>query len=41
MEKEVKKLEDHDCPAAQDLAETDEERWICSSYPFRHKTTLH
>ena len=35
---EVEKLEDHDCPKFQDFV--DEETWICSSYPFRHKTTL-
>ena len=37
--KEVENLEDHGCPTVQDLV--DEEFWICSSYPFRHKTTLH
>ena len=31
--------DDNGCPKVQDLA--DEEMWICSSYPFRHKTTLH
>ena len=39
LDKEVENLEDHGCPKVQDLV--DEENWICSSYPFRHKTTLH
>ena len=39
LKKEVKNLEDHGCPEVQDLV--DEEVWICSSFPFRHKTTLH
>ena len=41
LDKEVEKskLEDHGCPKVQDLI--DEEIWICSSYPFRHKTKLH
>ena len=37
--KEVDILEDHCCPKVQDLV--DEEIWICSSYPFRHKATSH
>ena len=37
--KEVDKLDDHGCPNVQDLF--DEAMWICSNYPFRHKTTLH
>ena len=37
--KEVENLEGHGSPKVQDLI--DEEIWICSSYPFRHKTTLH
>ena len=32
-------LEDHGCPKVQDLV--DEQIRICSSYPFRHKTTFH
>ena len=39
LDKRVENLEDHGCPKVQDLV--DEEIWICSSYPFRHKTTLH
>ena len=39
FDREVKNLEDQGCPKVQDLV--DEENWICSSYPFRHKTTLH
>ena len=35
---EVENLEDHGCPKVQDFV--GEEIWICSSYPFRHKTTL-
>ena len=32
-------LDDYVCPKIQDLAKTDSS-WICSSYPFRHKTRL-
>ena len=39
LDKEVENLEDHGCSKVQDLV--DEEIWICWSYPFRHKTTLH
>ena len=39
LDKEVKNLEVHGCLKIQDLV--DKEVWICSSYPFRHKTTLH
>ena len=39
LDKQVKNLEDLGCPRAQDLV--DKEIWICSSYPLRHKTTLH
>ena len=38
LDKEVENLEDHGCLKVQDLV--DEEKWRCSSYPFRHKTTL-
>ena len=36
----VKNLDDYGCPKIQDLVKTDSS-WICSSYPFRHKTRLH
>ena len=36
----VEKLDDYGCPKIQDLVKTDSS-WICSSYPFRHKTMLH
>ena len=39
LDKEVEKLEDHGYPKVQDLVA--EEIWICSSYAFGHKTTLH
>ena len=39
LDRDVENLEDHGCPKVQDLV--DEGNWICSSYPFRHKTTLH
>ena len=39
LDKDLEKLDDHGCPKIQDLVV--EEMWICSSYPFRHKTTLH
>ena len=36
----VEKLDDCGCPKIQDLVKTDSS-WICSTYPFRHKTRLH
>ena len=36
----VEYLADYGCPKIQDLVKTDNS-WICSSYPFRHKTWLH
>ena len=36
----VEKLDDYGCPKIQVLVKTDSS-WICSSYPFRHKTRLH
>ena len=36
----VENLDDYDCPKIQDLVKTDSSR-ICSSYTFRHKTSLH
>ena len=36
----VETLDDYGCPKMQDLVKTDSS-WICSSYPFRHKTRLH
>ena len=39
MDKAVENLDDHGCPKVQDTV--DEVMWICSSYPFGHKTTLH
>ena len=36
----VEKLDDYSCPKIQNLVKTDSS-WICSSYPFRHKTRLH
>ena len=39
LDKEVETLENHGCARVQDIV--DEEMWICSRYPFRHKTTLH
>ena len=38
--RKVKKLDDYGCPKIQDVVKTDSS-WICSSYPFRHKTRLH
>ena len=37
--KEAKIMEGFDCPKIQDLVH--EEKWLRSSYPFRHKTILH
>ena len=39
LDREMEKLEDQGCTKVQSLA--DEEVWVCSSYPFRHKTTFH
>ena len=39
VDEDVENLEDHGCPKPQDLV--GEELWICSSYPFKHKITLH
>ena len=36
----VGNLDDYGCLKIQDLVKTDS-LWICSSYPFRHKTRLH
>ena len=36
----VENLDDYGCPKIHDLVKTDS-LWICSSYPFRHKTKLH
>ena len=36
----VENLDYYGCPKIQDLVKT-EGLWICSSYLFRHKTTLH
>ena len=36
----VENLDDYACPKIEDLVKTDSS-WICSSYPFRHKTRLH
>ena len=39
----VKNLEDYGCPKIQDVVGEGkaDSSWICSSYPFRHKTRLH
>ena len=37
----VENLDDYGCPKIQDLVKTTDSSWICSSYPFRHKTRLH
>ena len=36
----VEILDDYGCRKIHDLVKTDRS-WICSSYPFRHKTRLH
>ena len=36
----VENLDDYGCPKIQNLVKTGG-LWICSSYPFRHKTRLH
>ena len=36
----VEKLDDYGCRKLQNLVKTDS-LWICSSYPFRHRTKLH
>ena len=42
MGKELENLDDQGCPKFRDLVDpgADGGLWICSSYPFRHKTTL-
>ena len=35
----VENLDEYGCPKFQDLVKADSS-WICSSYPFRHKTRL-
>ena len=40
LEQNVENLDDYGCPKIQDLVKKDS-LWICSSYPFRHKTRLH
>ena len=39
----VENLDDYGCPKIQDLLgeRKADSSWICSSYPFRHKTRLH
>ena len=39
--KEMGNLDNRELPKIRDLEEIDEEVWICSSYAFRHETTLH
>ena len=39
MDKEAENLDDQVCPRAQNVV--DEEIWICASYSFKQKTTLH
>ena len=36
----VGNLDDYGCPKNQDLVKTDS-LWICSGYPFLHRTRLH
>ena len=36
----VENLDDYACAKIQDLVKADSP-WICSSYPFRHRTRLH
>ena len=36
----VENLDDYGCPKIQDLVRMDSS-WMCSSFPFRHKTRLH
>ena len=36
----VENLDDYGCPKIENLVRTDS-LWICSRYPFRHKTRLH
>ena len=36
----VENLDEYGCSKIQDLVKTDN-LWICSTYPFRHKTRLH
>ena len=40
IRQDVENLDDYGCPKIQDLFKTDC-LWICSSYPFWHKTRHH
>ena len=40
LRQNVDNLDDYVCPKNQDLVKM-HSLWICSSYPFRHKTRLH
>ena len=40
LRRNVENLDDYGCPRIQDLVKTDSS-WMCSSYPYRHKTRLH
>ena len=39
--REERNLVFHACGKTQELGESDKEIWTSSSYPFRHKTTVH
>ena len=39
LRQNVKNLDDYGCPKIQNLVTNSS--WMCSSYPFRHKTRLH
>ena len=42
--KEVKNLDGHGCPKFKNVMvnpKTEEKTWICTNYPFRHKSTHH
>ena len=43
LEQNVENLDDYGCPQFQDLVGEGKTNisWICSSYPFRHKTRFH
>ena len=38
--RDAENLDDYGCPKIQHLVKTSSS-WICSSYPFQHKTKLH
>ena len=43
LDKAVENMDDYSCAEIRDLVDPKEDKkmWICSNYPFQHKTTVH